>query len=346
MAKKELKEQNKLEGLMLSVVENLESERRFGTAHVYRSTLRSFTLYWYSYRKPCIPMKLRSVFTSPVLRGFEQYLKGRQLSMNTVSTYIRMLRAMYHRALLAKKVSYLPGLFDHLYTGVCSDVKRALSSDDMARLLSLTSTFILGEATLFSSLSNKLREANNWFSLLFLLRGMPFADLARLRKCDYRNGVISYTRQKTRRLLVVGVPKEAETLLRDCADRNPESPYLLSILGGNEPLEPGSRNEYHRYQQVLRSFNYRLSQLSQVLGMRCKLSSYTARHTWATLAFHDKCPVGMISNALGHSSVKVTETYLKPFELEELDRVNRKIISYVNGKTKGRKNQRKITIEY
>lgn len=63
MAKKELKVQNSLDGLMLSVVENLESERRFGTAHVYRSTLRSFTLYWYLYRKPCIPMNLRSVFT-------------------------------------------------------------------------------------------------------------------------------------------------------------------------------------------------------------------------------------------------------------------------------------------
>lgn len=339
MANKELKGQDTLDGLMLSVVEILESERRFGTAHVYRSTLRSFTLYWYAYRDSRTPMKLRSVFISPVLRGFEQHLKRCQLRMNTISTYIRMLRAVYHRALLVKKVSYIPGLFDHLYTGVCSDTKRALLPSGMSRLLSLPSSAAPGDAAPFSSLSGELREARDWFSLLFLFRGMPFADLARLRKCDCRDGVITYSRQKTGRRLAISIPKEAEALLRDRADHNPESPYLLSILGGGEAFEPGSREEYRRYQQALRSFNHRLSLLPRALGVNCKLSSYTARHTWATLAFHGKCPVGMISNALGHSSVKVTETYLKPFELEELNRVNRKIISYVNGKGKERINQ-------
>ena len=57
--------------------------------------------------------------------------------------------------------------------------------------------------------------------------------------------------------------------------------------------------------------------------------TYTARHTWATTAFHTKVTVGVISNALGHSSVKVTETYLKPFENEALDKANKKIIAYV-----------------
>ena len=57
--------------------------------------------------------------------------------------------------------------------------------------------------------------------------------------------------------------------------------------------------------------------------------TYAARHTWATTAFHTKVTVGVISNALGHSSVKVTETYLKPFENEALDKANKKIIAYV-----------------
>ena len=57
--------------------------------------------------------------------------------------------------------------------------------------------------------------------------------------------------------------------------------------------------------------------------------TYVARHTWATTAFHTKVTVGVISNALGHSSVKVTETYLKPFENEALDKANKKIIAYV-----------------
>ena len=57
--------------------------------------------------------------------------------------------------------------------------------------------------------------------------------------------------------------------------------------------------------------------------------TYSARHTWATIAFHQETPVGVISRGLGHSSVKVTETYLKPFGDKEVDRTNRKILNYV-----------------
>ena len=57
--------------------------------------------------------------------------------------------------------------------------------------------------------------------------------------------------------------------------------------------------------------------------------TYTARHTWATIAFHQETPVGVISRGLGHSSVKVTETYLKPFGDKEVDRTNMKILNYV-----------------
>ena len=89
------------------------------------------------------------------------------------------------------------------------------------------------------------------------------------------------------------------------------------------------RQEYDRYLCVLRDFNRRLDHLAYVIGIKCKLSSYTPRHTWATLAYRKKCPIGIISNALGHSSIKVTETYLKPFETEELDKANRMVIACV-----------------
>lgn len=57
--------------------------------------------------------------------------------------------------------------------------------------------------------------------------------------------------------------------------------------------------------------------------------TYTARHTWATLAFHSGQPVGIISQALGHSSLRVTETYLKPFGNELVDKANRQLIASV-----------------
>lgn len=328
-----MKEKKNLTEFMLSLVQTLEDEHRFGSAHVYRSTLHTFTAYWNKRKGRKILMAVRNVFTVSVLREFEEYLRGKLLKMNTISTYMRMLRAVYHRLLKDGEVDYTAGLFDSVYTGTCADVKRALSPADMAKILSFPlpdlGNVAVGTSVSSSLVQDNLQEARCWFSLLFLLRGISFADLARLRKCDYKDGVVSYCRQKTGRRLTVTVPKEAESLIRTCSDTNPASPYLLSILDGGKAGGIGSREEYDRYLCVLRDFNRRLDHLAYVIGIKCKLSSYTPRHTWATLAYRKKCPIGVISNALGHSSIKVTETYLKPFETEELDKANRMVIACV-----------------
>ncbi len=306
-----------LTSFTLSVIKELEDEGRFGTAHVYRSALRAFLLYWED-RHPQEEAPMESVFAAATLQEFEHHLWERMLKPNTLSTYLRMLRAIYNRALLAEVAECVPGLFKHVYTGTRADVKRALPPADMGRALAAD-----------APLGQELREAQLWFALLFLLRGMPFADLARLRKCDFCDGVISYRRQKTGRQVCVRVTAEAAGLLRQCADRHADSPYLLGILWDEiRQFPPGSRDEYLHYQRILRGFNRRLKLLAAALGLSGKLSSYTARHTWATTAFHRKVAVGIISNALGHSSVKVTETYLKPFDDEELDKANRQIIAY------------------
>lgn len=83
------------------------------------------------------------------------------------------------------------------------------------------------------------------------------------------------------------------------------------------------------YLRTLRTFNRKLEKLAGILLPEGKLSSYTPRHTWATLAFHRGTNIGIISKALGHSSIKVTETYLKPFENEIVDAENEKLIAFI-----------------
>ena len=61
---------------------------------------------------------------------------------------------------------------------------------------------------------------------------------------------------------------------------------------------------------------------------------HTARHTWATLAYHSGTPLGLISQSLGHSSIRVTMSYLKPFDAEVIDKVNRQVIALVKGSKK------------
>ena len=69
--------------------------------------------------------------------------------------------------------------------------------------------------------------------------------------------------------------------------------------------------------------------LSQFLGLENSLSSYTARHTWATTAYHCEIHPGIISEAMGHSSIAVTETYLKPFRSKKIDEANKIVVNFV-----------------
>ena len=106
---------------------------------------------------------------------------------------------------------------------------------------------------------------------------------------------------------------------------DPSSPYLFSLLKSRE----GTKEAYREYQLALRTFNRQLMLLGELLGLGVKLSSYTARHTWATTAYYCEIHPGIISEAMGHSSITVTETYLKPFQNKKIDEANKRVIDFI-----------------
>lgn len=251
------------------------------------------------------------------LKRFENSLRERGCSWNTVSTYLRTLRAVYNRAVSQRKATYVPHLFRSVYTGTRADRQRALDNEDMKKVFTRLATQ--------SSATTAMRTAQDWFILMFLLRGLPFVDLAYLRKNDLKENVITYRRRKTGRTLSVTLTTEAMFLLQRYMNRDVVSPYLFPILRSGE----GTEEAYREYQLVLRGFNHQLALLGELLGIKGKLSSYTARHTWATTAYYCEIHPGVISEAMGHSSITVTETYLKPFHSKKIDDANRRIIDFV-----------------
>lgn len=300
---------NDLKKFMDNIIHDFEKEGRYSSAHVYQSAGNAFCRYIETRRLQ------KCHLCQELLKGFENHLLEKQLSWNTISTYMRMLRATYNRAVENRMARYIPNLFKGVYTGVQAKTKRALPPDVMAKFMN--------ERTL------KEHPESKWFALMFLLRGIPFVDLAHLRKCDFRGGMITYHRHKTQKELNVFIPEEAMDIIRKNMDKT-SSPYLFPILKS----ETSGKDAYKNYQSELRKFNYRLGVIAKKMELGMKLSSYAARHTWATTAYHRKTPIGMISSALGHSSIKVTEAYLKPFDNNELEKVNSMIISYIKGYSK------------
>ena len=158
---------------------------------------------------------------------------------------------------------------------------------------------------------------------MFMLRGIPFVDLAYLKKRDIEGNVLTYRRRKTGRMLTVTLLPEAMKLIRQYMNTDPASPYLFSLIASKE----GTEEAYREYQLALRYFNSQLVILKGVLGLTADLSSYTARHTWATMAYYSEVHPGIISEAMGHSSITVTETYLKPFKNKKIDEANATVFS-------------------
>lgn len=304
-------------------IRELESAGKYAAVHTYTCTFHSFTEFLGG---EAVKAPINEIFTPGNLKSYQEWLLNKALSWNSISTYMRTLRAVVNRIFPPGSPGHIPGLFDNVYTKVESQTKRALTGRQMQTLLSVD----------FREVSIELRRTLGYFRLMFLFRGMPFIDLAHLRKRDVQGNVIMYCRHKTGRRLTVRIPKAALSLLKEFSDKNSDSIYLFPILEGK--LQNGA--ELHRsYQSALCRFNKQLVQLSSRLLLGVKVSSYTARHTWATLSFHLGIPVGIISEALGHSSVRVTETYLKPFENERVDKANDKlIISVIKCKQKSSSN--------
>lgn len=295
---------------MNSVAEELRLRGYYGTAHVYRSSLNA--LYAFNNGKELPFGKITPEF----LKHFEAHLRQKGCSWNTVSTYMRTFRATYNRAIDNHSAPYVPHLFKHVYTGTRADKKRALDADDMALLINAHRT---------ERVPQLLNRTQGLFVLMFLLRGLPFVDLAYMHKNDLNGNIITYRRRKTGRQLTVTVPPEAMELLNQYMNADANSPYLFPFLHSKEE----SKEAYREYQLALRVFNSQLALLGSVLGIHTNLSTYAARHTWATMAYHCEVHPGIISEAMGHSSITVTETYLKPFKNKKIDEANEKIITFI-----------------
>lgn len=309
------------------VIGMLKREGKFPAMHVYACTLRSYEKFCAEERHPkntTASLSMQEIFTPERLKEYEDWLAGQQSSPNTISTYMRTLQAVYNRWMSPGIEGYNPVLFKDVYTKVESRTKRALTAEQMEQLRN----------TDFSVLTLRQQQVLTYFLLMFMLRGMPFIDLAHLRKSDLRNRRITYRRHKTGKLMVVDVPPDAMRLLQKYRDKT-DSEYLFPLLHGGLFME----EHHHRYQETLRHFNRELARLMKQLLPGVSVSSYTARHTWATLAYHSGVPVGLISQSLEHSSIRVTMTYLKPFDAEVIDRINRQVISLVK-KSKKKKDGR------
>ena len=240
--------------------------------------------------------------TPRMLGDYQRWLCERGLRLNTVSVYMRSLRALYNRVLADGSAP-----FRNVYTGREHTAKRSACIDDLLRLRRLT---LDGQPS--------LALARDMFLFSFFAMGMPFVDMAHLRTGQISGGVLHYARRKTAQKVSVAVEPCMEEIISRYASAS--SDYVFPVLRGATP-ETASRVYLNR----LRSYNYSLCRLSGMIGGR-RLSSYVARHSWATLAYSSSHDLQLIAKAMGHTKLSTTLIYIKSLFDPSLADANRKML--------------------
>lgn len=237
-------------------------------------------------------------FSSKIALQLENYLlHTRGVCLNTSSFYVRQLRAVYN-------VAVRDGLcLDHrpfcsIYKRVAATRKRAANAEDLQALFCLDLTH-----------KPQFAFARDLFYFSFLGRGIAFVDLAKLRMRQIEGNHLVYQRSKTGQLIIVEVPDAMRNIISRWHQKGSER--IFPILPDNpRPCD---------YDTALRRYNRHLKALSALCDLDTSLTSYTARHSWASEAYRLGVPVSTISTCMGHTTETTTRIYLRSLSTHYID---------------------------
>jgi site-specific recombinase XerD len=244
------------------------------------------------------------------LTRFDNYLAETSPSKNARNIHLRNIRAVFNDAIDDNITTHYP--FRKYKIRNVETAKRSLTIDQLRELINF-------------SVEEHQEQYRDMFLLIFFLIGINTIDLFNLTKGSLRNGRITYNRAKTGRLHSIKVEPEALAIIKKYKGNN----YLLNPL-----------DRYANYKDYRKKINKNLQEIGtfERVGRGGKkvhhplfpeLTTYWARHTWATIASEIDIPKETISSALGHEiGSRITSIYIN-FDQKKVDEANRKVIDYV-----------------
>ena len=287
------------------LAEHLKRTGQHRLAETYTSSVNSFL----RFRGEQGDIRLDEI-DEDLIKEYEYYLLEEcKLCRNTSSFYNRNLRAIYNRA-VKQNLTTDRRPFAKVYTGVDKTAKRSLPIQTVKDIKDLD----FGEDI-------EMAFIRDLYLMSFDLRGISFVDLAMLETDQLKDGYLTYYRQKTRQKLEIKWEKQ----MQEIVDRYhvEGSRYLLPILS-----EDGG-DLRRQYLNALHRMNVQLKKIGKLVNCPIPLTTYTARHCWASTAYQLNVPTSSISQALGHDSEKTTRIYLNSLDNRVIDDANLAVIRAV-----------------
>ncbi|MEM7368722.1 MAG: site-specific integrase [Bacteroidota bacterium] len=287
---------------MESLIEDFKIAKRFGNARSYFTVLGVLKGFCQNLGKD--DLEFREV-TYRFLKQLEHHHLAKGNSINGLAVYMRTIRAVYNYGIKAGMVERESYPFHEYKIQTEPTKKRAISVEHLRNIVNLS---------LSEEEEPRLFHYRNYFLTSYLLWGISFMDLAFLQVENIVNDRVQYRRRKTGKLYDIKLTEQlSEILSYYIADKNPQD-FIFPIIK-REQLDD-------QYKDILwerKRYNTGLEEIASRCGIEEKLTSYVARHSFATQALFNEIPLKAISQMLGHSKLSTTEIYLKSLPSNVLD---------------------------
>jgi len=290
-----------LNSALKAKIETLKKEERIGTMHYYHGVLRGIEVFAGD----------KIAFHNITVEWLKRYEKFMLKDKNhtTVGIHMRGIRAMMNDAKKAGliKVSAYPFGKDKYVIQTGESKKKALTIQQIAQVVKYTDEL---EAT--------ERYRDLWF-FMYLCNGINVADLVKLKYKNIVDGEICFIRQKTeltskmRKEIRAVVTSEIEEIIKKWGTiKKSANDYIFPFLSDDDDA---IRRKIVT-KDITKRINKRMKRIGEALGIE-GITTYTARHSYATVLKRSGANIAYISESLGHSDLKTTEAYLACFEKEE-----------------------------
>ena len=282
-------------------ITELKENGKIGTAITYECAKNSIGKF-----KPNLNF---AEITPTLLRKYEKSMLSKGRSTTTVSMYLRSLRAIYNAQNIDKTL-YPFGRGKGKYTmPSAKNTKKALTLDQIAKIYN------------YESETNAEELARDYWMFLYLCNGMNVKDFCLLRQQNIKNDILTYERAKTsttntsNREIRIALKPESKSIIRKWGVNSlNKKAFIFPYL--NEEMTPESQRRV--YQQLTKTINKYILRIGKKLNIPHHITTYSARHSFATVLKRSGANIAMISDLLGHSDLKVTQNYLDSFENEQI----------------------------
>ena len=288
-----------------SMITKKTAAKRDGTAKTYSDSLASFS----SFRNG------KDItfddLNEDVINQYEAWMKNKGLKRNSSSCYLRTFKTLYLKA-VEFGLTDDRDIFRHVFTGFATTTKRAISIDAIKAIRKLN----LKDGS-------PLAFARDMFMLSLYLQGMAFVDIAYLKKSDIRNGQLQYSRKKTGQALTVSWEKPMQEIVDAYSHLTKDTPYLLPIITKQDGTE---RKQYEKAEH---NVNRNLKKIGEMAGLHIPLTTYVARHSWASIMRDMGNDITVVGKGLGHSDIKTTQIYLSTIDNSTVMKANKRFLGRI-----------------